>query len=67
MAASPSLDDDLALAHRLADLATEVAVPFFVRGVDTIVKDDWKKIFDDSELDGNIARMLHLDSVGKTA
>ena len=29
----------------------------------TIVKDDWKKIFDDSELDGNIARMLHLDSV----
>ena len=36
-------------------------------GRDTIVKDDWKKIFDDSELDGNIARMLHLDSVGKTA
>jgi D-apionate oxidoisomerase len=30
-------------------------------GRDTIVKDDWKKIFDDSELDGNIARMLHLD------
>jgi hypothetical protein len=29
----------------------------------TIVKDDWKKIFDDGELDGNIARMLHLDSV----
>jgi hypothetical protein len=29
----------------------------------TIVKDDWKKIFDDSELDGNIARMLHLDGV----
>jgi D-apionate oxidoisomerase len=30
-------------------------------GKDTIVKDDWKKIFDDRELDGNIARMLHLD------
>jgi hypothetical protein len=29
----------------------------------TIVKEDWKKIFDDSELDGNIARMLHLDGV----
>lgn len=27
----------------------------------TIVKEDWKKIFDDRELDGNIARMLHLD------
>jgi D-apionate oxidoisomerase len=35
-------------------------------GRDTIVKDDWKKIFDDRELDGNIAKMLHLDSV-KTA
>jgi hypothetical protein len=33
----------------------------------TIVKDDWKKIFDDSELDGNIARMLHLDSVKATS
>jgi D-apionate oxidoisomerase len=32
-------------------------------GRDTIVNDDWKKIFDDRELDGNIARMLHLDSV----
>jgi D-apionate oxidoisomerase len=32
-------------------------------GRDTIIKDDWKKIFDDRELDGNIARMLHLDSV----
>jgi len=32
-------------------------------GKDTIVKDDWKRIFDDRELDGNIARMLHLDSV----
>jgi D-apionate oxidoisomerase len=33
----------------------------------TIVKEDWKKIFDDRELDGNIARMLHLDSVRTSA
>jgi len=36
-------------------------------GKDTIVKDDWKKICDDCELDGNIARMLHLDSVNSTS
>jgi hypothetical protein len=36
-------------------------------GRDTIVKDDWKRIFDDRELDGNIARMLHLDSVRNPA
>jgi hypothetical protein len=32
-------------------------------GRESIVKDDWKKIFDDSELDSVIARMLRLDSV----
>jgi ketopantoate reductase len=30
-------------------------------GRDTLIKPDWKKIFDDSELNGNIARMLKLD------
>jgi hypothetical protein len=29
----------------------------------TVVKDDWKKIFDDEELDGIIARMLRIDAV----
>jgi D-apionate oxidoisomerase len=32
-------------------------------GRESIVKDDWKKIFDDSELDGVIARMLKIDAV----
>jgi D-apionate oxidoisomerase len=30
-------------------------------GRDTLIKEDWKKIFDDSELDGNISRMLKLE------
>jgi D-apionate oxidoisomerase len=29
----------------------------------TVINEDWKKIFDDSELDELIARMLHIDSV----
>ena len=32
-------------------------------GRESIVKDDWKKIFDDSELDKVIAQMLKLDAV----
>ncbi|WP_440899912.1 phosphogluconate dehydrogenase C-terminal domain-containing protein [Actinosynnema sp.] len=32
-------------------------------GRETIVKDDWKKIFNDGELDAVIAKMLHLDKV----
>ena len=32
-------------------------------GRETIVKDDWKKIFDDDELDHVIARMLRIESV----
>jgi len=32
-------------------------------GRESIVKDDWKKIFRDDELDKNLARMLHLDSI----
>ena len=30
-------------------------------GRQSIIKDDWKKIFRDDELDKNLARMLHLD------
>ena len=29
----------------------------------TVVKDDWKKIFNEDELDGLIARMLRIDAV----
>lgn len=32
-------------------------------GREAIVKDDWKKIFRDDELDKNLARMLHLDEI----
>ncbi len=32
-------------------------------GRESIVKDDWKKIFRDDELDKNLARMLHLDRI----
>ena len=32
-------------------------------GRDSIIKDDWKKIFRDDELDKNLARMLHLDHI----
>ncbi len=32
-------------------------------GRESIVKDDWKKIFRDDELDKNLARMLHLDEI----
>jgi hypothetical protein len=32
-------------------------------GRDSIIKDDWKKIFTDAELDKNLAKMLHLDKI----
>lgn len=32
-------------------------------GREAIIKDDWKKIFRDDELDKNLAKMLHLDSI----
>jgi pyrroline-5-carboxylate reductase len=32
-------------------------------GREAIIKDDWKKIFRDDELDKNLARMLHLDAI----
>jgi hypothetical protein len=35
-------------------------------GRETIVKDDWKKIFDDSELDKVLTRMLHIDAIERT-
>ena len=32
-------------------------------GRDSIIRDDWKKIFRDDELDKNLAQMLHLDHI----
>ncbi|MGO1627801.1 MULTISPECIES: phosphogluconate dehydrogenase C-terminal domain-containing protein [unclassified Microbacterium] len=32
-------------------------------GRESIIKEDWKKIFQDDELDKNLARMLHLDTI----
>jgi D-apionate oxidoisomerase len=32
-------------------------------GREAIIKDDWKRVFRDDELDKNLARMLHLDKI----
>jgi hypothetical protein len=32
-------------------------------GRSNIIKDDWKKVFQDDELDKNLAAMLHLDAI----
>lgn len=42
--------------------ACEIAIQY---GKRTIIKDDWKKIFQDSELDAVIAEMLKLDKVNR--
>jgi hypothetical protein len=34
-------------------------------GRESIVRDDWKKIFDDSELDKVITRMLRIDQIDR--
>lgn len=49
------LAEDLAFAHRLADLATEVALAYFERGVDTLVKHDGTPV---SEADLEVDRRL---------
>jgi histidinol-phosphatase len=59
MAPPPTLDDDLVLAHRLADLATKIAVPFFERGVETIVKADDSPVSEaDLEVDRRLVEVL---------
>jgi hypothetical protein len=32
-------------------------------GRKSIIRDDWKKVFQDDELDKNLAAMLHLDKI----
>ncbi len=39
--------------------ACEIAIQY---GKDSIIRDDWKKVFDDAELDNVISRMLKLDA-----
>lgn len=51
----PSLDDDLALALQLGDLAAEVALEFFHAGVDTVWKEDNTPV---SEADLEVDRRL---------
>jgi histidinol-phosphatase len=54
-----AFDDDLALAHSLADLAASVALPHFERGVDTIVKADGTPVSAaDLEVDRELVAML---------
>ncbi len=55
VATSPTIEDDLALAHGLADLATQIAVPFFERGVETRLKEDGSPV---SEADLEVDRRL---------
>jgi histidinol-phosphatase len=50
-----ALDDDLELAHRLADVAGEVALGFFGRGVATTRKHDGTPV---SEADFEVERLL---------
>jgi predicted dinucleotide-binding enzyme len=41
--------------------ACEIAIQY---GKDSIIRDDWKKVFDDAELDNVISKMLKLDAAG---
>jgi histidinol-phosphatase len=50
-----SLDADLELAHRLADIAAEAALAFFERGVTTTLKQDGTPV---SEADLEVERLL---------
>ena len=34
-------------------------------GRGAIIKEDWKKVFQDDELDKNLAAMLHLDEIAR--
>jgi histidinol-phosphatase len=52
--------DDLALAQRLADVASEIALRHFARGVETIVKHDGTPVSEaDLEVDRELVAVLH--------
>lgn len=53
------LVEDLAFAHRLADLAAEVSLEFFHRGVETVIKDDDTPVSEaDLETDRRMVELL---------
>jgi histidinol-phosphatase len=59
MTDTPTIEDDLAFAHRLADIASEVALDFFHRGVETIVKEDGTPVSEaDLEVDRRLLEVL---------
>jgi histidinol-phosphatase len=56
---TPSLDDDLAFAHQLADVASEVALEYFHRGVETVWKEDDTPVSEaDLEVDRRMLEVL---------
>ncbi len=58
---SPSLDADLALAFQLSELAAEVALEFYARGVDTVWKEDNTPVSEaDLEVDRRLIEALRL-------
>ena len=53
------LEEDLAFAHRLADLAAEVSLEYFHRGVETLTKEDSTPVSEaDLETDRRMVEML---------
>lgn len=59
MADTPTIEEDLAFARTLADRAGEVALEFFHRGVETIVKEDGTPVSEgDLEVDRQMVAVL---------
>jgi D-apionate oxidoisomerase len=59
----------IALANSLlgSNAFSDAAMVAMDYGRERVIKDDWKRIFDDAELDTVIARMLQLESVRHTS
>lgn len=59
------LADDLAFAHRLADLASEVSLEYFHRGVETLIKEDSTPVSEaDLETDRRMVELLKRERPG---
>jgi hypothetical protein len=59
----------IALANSLlgSNAFSDAAMIAMAYGREKVIKDSWKEIFDDAELDTVIARMLQLESVHHTS
>jgi histidinol-phosphatase len=58
--AGATIRADLTFAHRLADVAAEIALAHFARGVETIVKPDGTPVSEaDLEVDRELVALLH--------